>query len=643
MHRVPLKNEEIQSFVTRAEDMERESNKYLTAAVCLGAAAISVTLLLKSRLKQRSVHSSSVADKKDANRVTSLRGELQPDHSFYQIQANSHVVQIHTLREWHDVSLGVKFQFSPQHLRLTLEERQYPVIHVKFAIPHEQQTVSVVIEECNDVATLDDYRDSCLIKLENCAKVLPSEQFTMNVQFRTISYQYTNEKEEVVTVFAVLQKNTSRCVTVQLLTIGERSGATARSVVWEIVRSVSFSPPSPSSSFLFCTEPRHGVGLKLPLNLTLVNDGFVDDFHDGCIPQASSPFATLLSEQGNFSAVARYERFAPAKHSTRDVLLKLLHQAKSRYSLRKQLTLSDACHPKSVDELPVTIMSCKAHGNGDEEGVQRANDCAFFVAECAVDSSSGHSQIEGLIPAAGGASALLCVYLYNVLSEFVSLSFFMLKGSTSSFENFLPVCTGIADSLTVGNHYGQETTLLYCNRRFCYPFDIRLGSHWKVWEPPLGDPLCIVSVLSLHWQEVEIRGIPCPYDVMSAPEKFQRDCWHRVLQLPSKVSIRSSVLRPPRKTPVDLYALTLSFRSVTWSTTRRIWMSSQQLRGEVILRSLQTRLRVATAHHRRGMQRLPVPMRQTHCGLLCFFAATTVLRFCSTPRRAHISWKSRGA
>ena len=533
--------------------MERDSNKILTAVVCLGAAVVSVAYFLSARSKQR--RPGNVSKTHDLGESAKKNGDGQQavyDHLFYQTVANASVIQIRTQREWHDSTLGVKFQFSPQCLKLVLEERHYPLIHVKFIVVSDHQaSVSVVIEECNDVATLDDYRESCIARLEHCAKILPIEAFKFgSLQLRTLSYQYTNEVDVVVTVLAVLQKDGSRCVTVQHQTLGEKCAGGCRSIVGDLVRSVKFAAPGPSSSFLFCTEPRHGVGLRLPLNLTLMNEGLTTDADLIASPQASLPFAALLGEYGQLSVVARYERYAPAKNAAREVIGKLLHQAKTRYSLRKKLVSADAGHQKMSDELQVTVMSSRVTGNNDDEGVQRANECVFFVVECPVDSF-GHDHIEGLVPMAGGSTgALLCVYLYNVLSEYVSVSFFALKSPTISLETFLPICTGIADSLTIGNHYGQETTLLYCNRRFCFPFDIRLGSQWKCWEPPLGDPLCIVGVLGLSWQDVEVRAIPCPVDVMEGGgvEKFQRECWHRVQQLhPHKTTIHSSDLRPARR------------------------------------------------------------------------------------------------
>jgi hypothetical protein len=515
--------------------MERDSNKMLTAAVCLGAAVISIIYFLKAQAKQRKEHQVSSQTKEISSRAGEA-GDSHLEHAFHQAIVNSHITKVHTMREWCDASFGVKFQFAPQTLRPILEERQYPVIHIKFSVVNEHNLVSVVIEECRDVTSLDEYREICLARLELCAKILPCEPLkSSGTELRTLSYQFTNERDCTVTVLAVLQKDSSRYVTIQHQTIGDRCAVNARSVLGDLVRSVKFLAPMTTPSYLFCTEPRHGVGMKLPLCLTFIGDDGVNE-SDSSHVSSSFPLAHFTGQAG-LTVVARYERYAPSRCSIREAMLKVMHQAKARYSLRKHLVPAESGRPKSSDEIPVTTMVQNKVTAGDDEGVQRANECFFFVADCPVDSFGD---------AGGVTSALLCVYLYNVLSEYVSVSFFTPKSGSSSLQSFLPLCTAIGDSLTVGNHYGQETTVVYCNRRFTYPFDIRLGSQWTVWEPPLGDPLCIVSVLGVNLQEVDVRAVSCPHDVLNDVGKFQRECWQQVLQLPARVSIHSSEVRPRR-------------------------------------------------------------------------------------------------
>jgi hypothetical protein len=452
---------------------------------------------------------------------------------------NSHITQVHTMREWYDALLGVKFQMSPAVLRPLLEERQYPVVHVKLAVVSKKnEVISVVIEECPEVASVDEYKDICLARLELCTKVLTCDSmWSWGAAVRVLSYQFANEADHAVTVLAAVQQVSGRFVTVQHQTVGERCADNARSVLSDVVRSVKSVPPAGTPSFLFCTEPRNGVGMSLDLSLTFVSD---DSPGDGDVPRAANsfPFARFTRHDGLVVA-AQYECYSPMKHSIRDVMQEVMRQARLRYALRKKLVPRDKGRLLAKDEMPVTIIAQREVAVVDDEAVQRPAECVFFGADCPADS-----LVEG---EAGGASALLCVYLYNVLTEYVSVSFFLPKTGNSSLESFLELCSRIGDSLTTGNHYGQETTVLYCNRRFCHPFTIRLASQWTVWEPPLGDPLCVVAAQGLSVHEVEVRVMPCDVRGASDAEHFKLHCEQLVRQLPGRVTIHSSGMRKSRR------------------------------------------------------------------------------------------------
>lgn len=508
--------------------MEGGSNRLLTAVVCAGAAFVAVLYLIKSRTKHRQEPPALL--KQDCVEQPGL-GATHEEHRFHLAMVNSHITQVHTMREWCDASLGVKFHISPAVLRPLLEERQYPVVHVKLAVVNKQDVISVVIEESPEVASVDEYKDICLARLELCAKVLTCDSmWGWGAGVRVLSYQFANERDHTVTVLAAVQQVSGRFVTVQHQTVGDRCADNARSLLSDIVRSVRPVQHSGTPSSLYCTEPRNGVGMSLDLSLTFVSD---DTPTDGDVPRDSNSFQfARFTRHDGLMVTAQYECFSPKKYSIRDVMLEVMRQARLRYALRKKLVTRDKGRPVAKDEMPVTIMAQREVVVADDEAVQRPAECIFFGADCPVDGL-GDGE-------AGGASALLCVYLYNVLTEYVSVSFFLPKTGNSSLESFLELCSRIGDSLTTGNHYGQETTVVYCNRRFCHPFRIRLASHWTVWEPPLGDPLCVVAAQGLSLHEVEVRVMPCDVRDANDAQDFKLHCEQLVYQLPGRVSIRSS-------------------------------------------------------------------------------------------------------
>ncbi|RNE98157.1 hypothetical protein TraAM80_08935 [Trypanosoma rangeli] len=148
-------------------------------------------------------------------------------------------------------------------------------------------------------------------------------------------------------------------------------------------------------------------------------------------------------------------------------------------------------------------------------------------------------------------SAYLSVFCMRIRDACVSISF-LSSTTRHTLEEFITFCHRTLDTVSVGNHFGQSTSLIYCNTRHeVLPFNILLGpasaaeaTSVLVEEPIIGDPLALIHVGGPEHVRVLLRVFPCP----SAPfallqsqgrmtTRLENVVQNYLLQLPDRVCV----------------------------------------------------------------------------------------------------------
>ncbi|EKF38587.1 hypothetical protein MOQ_001203 [Trypanosoma cruzi marinkellei] len=114
-------------------------------------------------------------------------------------------------------------------------------------------------------------------------------------------------------------------------------------------------------------------------------------------------------------------------------------------------------------------------------------------------------------------SAYLSVFCLRIRDECVSISF-LSSATRHNLGEFITFCRRTLDTVSVGNHFGQSTSIIYCNTRHeVMPFSILLEpasaggtTSVLVEEPIIGDPLALIHVSGLERVKVLLRVFPFP-------------------------------------------------------------------------------------------------------------------------------------
>ncbi|RNF21895.1 uncharacterized protein Tco025E_03225 [Trypanosoma conorhini] len=148
-------------------------------------------------------------------------------------------------------------------------------------------------------------------------------------------------------------------------------------------------------------------------------------------------------------------------------------------------------------------------------------------------------------------SAYLSVFCLRIRDACVSISF-LSSAKRHTLEEFITFCRRTLDTVSVGNHFGQSTSLIYCNTRHeVLPFNILLdpasaaeAASVLVEEPLIGDPLALIHVSGLEHVRVLLRVFPCPSAPLvllqsqcRAKTRLEKVVRNYLLQLPDRVCV----------------------------------------------------------------------------------------------------------
>lgn len=547
--------------------------------------------------------------------------------SYYAVRAERHVSQYSaSIVEWRDDVMGVRIPFSPILFAVETEGRQAPLVLIALRyLRQPEHRVTVIIEACASAVTAEEYRDSSLSRVRDCVKLLACNTTRIGVTSHPCAeYCYVDGDNRLRYALSIFLVHERLAVTAQYVADTRVKGVLPTAFN-ELVRSIQFSPPRPSASYLLCAEPRLGLGFRLPLDFAMVcqlHDALAvpDEFSTaGCwggsekssrvnsrsqngsslgatvpslngplwgtqsswhLPEVnpdgvgesncSTPFATVAGRGlQRMLVVACYEPLPRRRVSWQQLFERLIHTTLVRFSAvqsggesgvitvawcEEEQSLPQGKHDKS-STFVVRPQRLVVPVNGDsavddDAGNTLQLDGAFCVQKVLLDargacvaflrdvSSFHHHQEEeekeedvsrtGRVANslakqdresedAGTISAYLSVFCLATRDQCVSISF--LSSTTQhTLEEFITFCRRTIDTVSVGNHFGQSPSLIYCNRQHeVLPFHILLdsasavaGSVVRVEEPMIGDPLAIFHVDGLEDVQVLLRVFPCP-------------------------------------------------------------------------------------------------------------------------------------
>ncbi|GET85885.1 hypothetical protein, conserved [Leishmania tarentolae] len=543
-----------------------------------------------------------------------------PPRNYFTVRASMHVKRHSAkLMEWYDAQLGIQVPFSPVFFELRQEERQAPLILLSFrAVREPTHRMAVTIEELNEPQTAAAYREASLSRIADCAKILG--QSTARIGSRdhpAAEYCYIDDHQLMNCVFSIFVVDERLAVTVQYVA-PSRVRSVMPTAVYDTVRFLSFSTPSPSPSYLLVSEPRLGLGYHLPLDF-LVHEGLAesDGVEDRLFTSAMTtgggrplsavrgggidasqlytrgtagaegaahppyyhpsssyaghsggggddsawmvPYATAMSRGGRrMGLISSYE---PADAATATSAFDdsgcgaaaamggsgatyewqaYLQQQVCKAVRQLGLVLGssddnraphvvfqapDAAHPPSrptlvVEPYPLSITLKGNFSAADDVREEDSDSVALVTAfslfrEVGVDVNSAYltlipDALETAVAAAaarshsstgvtdltaGTVKAYWSAFYVPVGTACVSFHFIASALRHSSTE-FMSFCATVMNSVSLGNHYGQSVSVLYCNTRHdVLPFRLSLPPTGMaaVEEPILADPLCVVQ------------------------------------------------------------------------------------------------------------------------------------------------------
>ncbi|KAG8347479.1 hypothetical protein ERJ75_000835800 [Trypanosoma vivax] len=209
----------------------------------------------------------------EASATASHSATGEPSHDWYYLRRAEQHVSRHnaSTMEWRDDVLGIRMLFSPILFAVETEERQAPLLLVGLRYLRQlEHRVAVTIEVCDEEMTPEEYRDGSLAHVRDCAMLLSGTGCTRvgSVQLPSAEYCYVDNGGKLRYALSVFMTHKRFAVTAQYVADTRVKGVLPTAFN-ELVRSIQFSTPRCSPSYLLCAEPSLGLGFRLPLDFVM--------------------------------------------------------------------------------------------------------------------------------------------------------------------------------------------------------------------------------------------------------------------------------------------------------------------------------------------------------------------------------------
>lgn len=393
--------------------------------------------------------------------------------------------------EWIDPQLGIKIQFCPNTLALVHEERQRHLVLLKFSSCKEpESTVQCVIEGLVEATTPDNYRCACIEKISDVCQLISadgSQRFGTNA-YPVAKYCYLSEADAMINVFSVFLTQGNIALTVQFCT-SKSLPSTLPSFVHELVRTTKFVAPQQTSSYLFCCEPRLGVGFRVPLGFSLSKESH----------NHRNVFAKLFCCTSSTTIVGFHIEMSPVL-DWEQIFDDMIGHCSARLGfVRPSVTVDGREQPRKGSivmrtcnmDMPTNNVRFGWNGSDAESSKRIQAHCCYHEVAME-DMSLGSSYLGVYCLPIGSSECIVMAYLCP---------------RSHDKQHFIHFCQGVTNSVSLGNHYGQETSLSYCCMRGLYKFHLNIETEFSVSENPFSDPLCVLCKVPCS-TNISIRIVP---------------------------------------------------------------------------------------------------------------------------------------
>eukprot|EP00760_Papus_ankaliazontas_P003198 PhM_4_TR11490/c0_g1_i1/m.5944 len=398
------------------------------------------------------------------------------------------IISRSSFQEKRDPKLGLSFRYNAVDVLLKGEVRCFPVAMFELQPTAEEcSRVLVMVEECGADISLEEYKTCSLkdvMRHLSHVTVLSEKNTTLSghaaVEFEyTHSDAHTNDARRVWVTASIVNR---RAYCVQYNSSAKQFRCLK--VAQDICRGMQIGASRPGDSFLFFTEPRYGLGLRLPVayhvddNMHLADPTTIARFvalHD------TSRGGDMLDKSFVDLRVLHGFELRPTIDTTLEGVVATLRQ-----QIEQEISGdNEVLHWKSG----AMVESSQSRGGFL---LRRAQSHGFKIHNIVLKRTGfqGRYFFYDVVCEADGVT----IVIQYIMLVCVHGSEAFVLSAWSEEEHFTDVVANAKEcfhSLCLGNQYGQEDSLLYCNPQ--YKFSMRVPSHFQVHEPLIGDPLVLFT------------------------------------------------------------------------------------------------------------------------------------------------------
>jgi len=381
--------------------------------------------------------------------------------------------------------LGLTFRYNPTEAAMKGEVRTYPVAVFELTLTQELTSrMLVTVEECDAEITNEAYKQCSLSQVGGTVKMLREKVGTLGGH-PAVEFEYAHAERHVWVILTVVKKR-AFCVHYNADALSYR----CITIAHDLAKTITIGPSQPGDSFLFFTEPRYGLGMKLPVSRHI--DTSASTLERGVIACFLALHDTMRG--GDMLDKSFME-------------IRVLHDIPVRPA-NIDATLEAACAAlKRLIEASVGDGEVLVWKSGSRNNTPRTA-ASFLRRE--MNTFQPHNMVLKRTNASGrylfyditcktegaeSANSTIVVQYVAFVCVVGNEAFVLTAWSEEEhFQSVYAVAKESFHTLCFGNQYGQEDSLLYCNPS--YRFSIRVPSQLQVHEPPIGDPLVLFTPAS---------------------------------------------------------------------------------------------------------------------------------------------------
>jgi hypothetical protein len=386
--------------------------------------------------------------------------------------------------EKRDPKLGLAFRYSPLECTLKGEVRTFPVAVFELHLTQEETSrLLITVEECGPDLSLEEYKHASVkdVMMQLPSVTLLHEKPSTLGGFPAVEFEYSHtDSRGERRVWCIMAVHNKRAYCVQYNSSTHHFKCIR--VAHEVAKTLQILDSRPGDSFLFFTEPRYGLGMRLPLTHHV--DSTYPSHDRGVIARFltlhdTSRGGDMLDKSFMELRVLTDVEVRPTVDATLDGAMATLRRLVEG-SVGEGEVLQWKTGPTNESKSAVGFL-------------RRTPSQQFLVHNVVLKRTSAPGRYTFYDISCHGEGDENINIQYIVMCCMYGPDAFLLT-AWSEEEHFPEVVASAKEcfhSLCFGNQYGQDDSVMYCNPG--YRFSIRVPSQCQVSEPPIGDPLVVFT------------------------------------------------------------------------------------------------------------------------------------------------------